>query len=296
MKRPELMRRSESRFLDIRGLRYHLRCWPRPGAPKIVLLHGWMDVSASFQFLVDALRGDWEVFAPDWRGYGLTEWAKSDCYWFPDYIADLDFLLREIEPSAPVNLVGHSLGGNVAALYAGVRPRRIRRLVNLEGFGLPATDPAQSPARYARWLDELHERPRLRPYASFAELAERLRRNNPRLTQERAQFLASHWGKEEAESGAVNLRGDPAHKVVSPLLYRYEEARAVWQQVSAPVLWVDADESDTLRRMKLDPAEQAARRAAFRDLRHVTVPQAGHMLHHDQPERVAALMEDFFLG
>jgi pimeloyl-ACP methyl ester carboxylesterase len=296
MKRPELMKRSESRFLDIRGLRYHLRCWPRPGAPKIVLLHGWMDVSASFQFLVDALRGDWEVFAPDWRGYGLTEWAKSDCYWFPDYIADLDFLLREIDPSAPVNLVGHSLGGNVAALYAGVRPERIRRLVNLEGFGLPASEAGQAPGRYARWLDELHERPQLRPYASFAELAERLRRNNPRLTQERAQFLARHWGKEEGEGGAVSLRGDPAHKVVNPLLYRYEEVRAVWQQVSAPVLWVDAAESDTLRRMKLDPAEQAARRAAFRDLRHVTVPEAGHMLHHDQPERVAALMEDFFLG
>ncbi|HEX5477218.1 MAG TPA: alpha/beta hydrolase [Burkholderiales bacterium] len=295
MKRPELMKRSESRFLDIRGLRYHLRCWPRPGAPKIVLLHGWMDVSASFQFLVDALRGDWEVFAPDWRGYGLTDWAKSDCYWFPDYIADLDFLLREIEPSAPVNLVGHSLGGNVAALYAGVRPERVRRLVNLEGFGLPATEAAQAPGRYARWLDELHERPQLRPYASFAELAERLRRNNPRLTQERAQFLARHWGKEEGEGGAVSLRGDPAHKVVNPLLYRYEEVRAVWQQVSAPVLWVDAAESDTLRRMKLDPAEQAARRAAFRDLRHATVQGAGHMLHHDQPERVAALMEDFFL-
>lgn len=296
MKRPELMKRSESRFLDIRGLRYHLRCWPRPGAPKIVLLHGWMDVSASFQFLVDALRGDWDVFAPDWRGYGLTDWAKSDCYWFPDYIADLDFLLREIEPSAPVNLLGHSLGGNVAALYAGIRPERIRRLVNLEGFGLPASEPGQAPGRYARWLDELHERPQLRPYASFAELAERLRRNNPRLTRERAQFLARHWGKEEGEGGEVRLRGDPAHKVVNPLLYRYEEVRAVWQQVSAPVLWVDAAESDTLRRMKLDPAEQAGRRAAFRDLRHVTVEEAGHMLHHDQPERVAALLEDFLLA
>ena len=55
----------------------------RAGAPKMVLLHGWMDVSASFQFLVDALRGDWDVYAPDWRGYGLTDWGKADCYWFP---------------------------------------------------------------------------------------------------------------------------------------------------------------------------------------------------------------------
>ena len=120
------MRQSESTFVQIRGLRYHVRRWPAPGAPKMVLLHGWMDVSASFQFLVDALEKEWDVYAPDWRGYGLTEWGKADCYWFPDYIADLDFLLGEID-AGPVNLVGHSLGGNVGALYAGVRPQRIAR-------------------------------------------------------------------------------------------------------------------------------------------------------------------------
>ena len=92
------------------------------------------------------------------------------------------------------------------------------------------------------------------------------------------------------------LRGDPAHKVINPLLYRYEEVRACWQQVSAPVLWVEAADSDTLKRMKMDPAQQAERRAAFRNLRHVVVPEAGHMLHHDQPERVAGLIEDFLLG
>ncbi len=287
------MRQSESRFIEIRGLRYHVRRWPRAGAPKIFLFHGWMDVSASFQFLVDALRGDWDVYAPDWRGYGLTEWGKSDCYWFPDYIADLDFLLREIQPEKPANLVGHSLGGNVVALYAGIRPERVGKLVNLEGFGLPPTRPEQAPRRYKAWLDELDERPRLRPYASFAELAERLRKNNPRLPAERAQFLAQHWGREEG--GGVVLRSDPAHKVINPLLYRYEEVRACWQQVSAPVLWVEASESDTLKRMKMDPAQQAERRAAFPNLRHETVEQAGHMLHHDQPEAVARLIEDFLL-
>ena len=287
------MRQSESQFVEIRGLRYHVRRWPRAGAPKVFLFHGWMDVSASFQFLVDALRGDWDVYAPDWRGYGLTEWGKSDCYWFPDYIADLDFLLREIQPAKPANLVGHSLGGNVVALYAGIRPGRVGKLINLEGFGLPPTRPEQAPRRYEAWLDELDERPQLRPYANFAELAERLRKNNPRLPAERAQFLAQHWGREEG--GGVVLRSDPAHKVINPLLYRYEEVRACWQQVSAPVLWVEASESDTLKRMKMDPAQQAERRAAFPNLRHEIVKEAGHMLHHDQPEAVARLIEDFLL-
>ncbi|HXJ10401.1 MAG TPA: alpha/beta hydrolase [Burkholderiales bacterium] len=288
------MKTSESQFLDIRGLRYHVRRWARPGAPKMVLLHGWMDVSASFQFLVDALRGEWDVYAPDWRGYGMTEWGKSDCYWFPDYLADLDFLLDAIEREQPVNLVGHSLGGNVAALYAGVRPQRIAKLVNLEGFGLPPTRPEQAATRYSRWLDELHQRPGLRPYRDFGELARKLQSNNPRLTDERALFLARHWGKEEG--GQVVLRGDPAHKIVNPLLYRYEEVHAVWQQVTAPVLWIEATESDTLKRMSLDPAHLADRRAAFRTLRLVRMEQAGHMLHHDQPEVLAAHLEKFLDG
>ena len=286
------MRKSDSAFFDIRGLRYHVRRWQRPGARKMVLLHGWMDVSASFQFLVDCLQGEWDVYAPDWRGYGLTEWGKSDCYWFPDYLADLDRLLDKIEIEAPLDLIGHSLGGNVAALYAGIRPARVRRLVNLEGFGLPATRPGQAPQRYVRWLDELRQPPGLRPYESFAALAARLRQSNPRLTQERAVFLAQHWGREDRE-GRVMLRSDPAHKIVNPLLYRVEEVRAVWQQVRAPVLWIDAAESDTLKRLGMDAAEHAERRRYFSDLRYETIRDAGHMLHHDQPLAVARLIEPF---
>ena len=285
------MLNSESLFFPIRGLRYHVRRWARPGAPKMVLLHGWMDVSASFQFLVDAVRGPWDVYAPDWRGYGLTEWGKADCYWFPDYIADLDFLLERID-AGPINLVGHSLGGNVAALYAGARPARVRRLVNLEGFGMPPTRPEDAPQRYGRWLDELRERPGLRPYASFSELAERLKKGNPRLGEDKAGFLARHWGRETEEGGVV-LRGDPAHKIVNPVLYRYDEVRASWRQVSAPVLWVEAAESDTPARMKLDAAQLAERRSAFANLRYEVLKDAGHMLHHDQPAALARLIEEF---
>lgn len=288
------MRAAESIFYDIRGLRYHVRRWPAAGAAtrRLVLLHGWMDVSASFQFLVDALAPGWDVFAPDWRGYGLTEWGRSDCYWFPDYIADLDALLRSIQPDAPVNLVGHSLGGNVAALYAGVRPERIARLVNLEGFGMARTHPEQAPKRYGLWLDELREPPQLKPYADFSALADRMQKTNPRLPRERAEFLAQHWGR-RTDDGQVVLRGDPAHKIINPVLYHYEEARACWQSITAPVLWVDAAESDIQKRMKLAADDYADRRNAHRRLRYVTVEGAGHMLHHDQPERVAQLIEEF---
>jgi pimeloyl-ACP methyl ester carboxylesterase len=286
------MRQSESEFLQIRGLRYHVRRWSAATAPKMVLLHGWMDVSASFQFVVDALERDWDVYAPDWRGYGLTDWGKSDCYWFPDYIADLDVLLDIVSPGVAINLVGHSLGGNVAALYAGIRPERVARFVNLEGFGMAPTRPEQAPKRYARWLEELRDPPELRPYESFAALADRLQQNNKRLSREKAEFLARHWGQEVKGKGVV-LRSDPAHKIVNPVLYRYEEVRACWREVSAPVLWVDAAETETPKRLNMSPSELAERRATFGNLRHVTVPDAGHMLHHDQPAAVARLLEEF---
>ena len=286
------MRPSESAFHQIRGLRYHVRHWASAGAPKMVLLHGWMDVSASFQFMVDALARDWDVYAPDWRGYGLTDWGKADCSWFPDYIADLDALLEHIEPTVPVNLVGHSLGGNVAALYAGVRPERIARFVNLEGFGMAPTRAEQAPKRYARWLEELRDPPGLRPYEGFSALAERLRAGNKRLTKENADFLARHWGQEVAGKGVV-LRGDPAHKIVNPVLYRYEEVRACWEQIRAPVLWVEGAESETPQRLHLNAAQLAERRAAFQNLRVEIVQHAGHMLHHDQPAAVARLVEQF---
>jgi pimeloyl-ACP methyl ester carboxylesterase len=288
------MRHSESEFFDIRGLRYHVRHWAGNPSRRMVLLHGWMDVSASFQFLVDALSLDWDVYAPDWRGYGLTAWSGSDNYWFPDYIGDLDLLLEHIQPQAPVNLVGHSLGGNVGGLYAGIRPARIARFVNLEGFGMPQTKAEQAPKRYARWMDELKASPGWRPYASYAELADRLQKNNPRLARERAEFLARHWGR-DAEGGGVVLRSDPAHKLINATLYRLDEARACWERVTAPVLWVDAAESETMKRMRLTPDQLAERRAAFKDLKHHTLADAGHMLHHDQPEALARLIEAFLL-
>lgn len=286
------MRQSESLFFELRGLRYHVRHWRGEAARRMILLHGWMDVSASFQFLVDELAPDWDVYAPDWRGYGLTSWSGADSYWFPDYIADLDQILDRIQPDSPVNLVGHSLGGNVAALYAGIRPERIARFVNLEGFGMPATRAEEAPKRYVRWMEELRVESRLRPYDSYGALADRLQQNNSRLTRERAEFLARHWGK-DAPGGGVVLRSDPAHKLVNANLYRLDEAMACWQRATAPVLWVDAEHSETRTRMSLSAAALAERRAAFKDLRQVTVPDAGHMLHHDQPGRVARLIGDF---
>jgi pimeloyl-ACP methyl ester carboxylesterase len=289
------MKSSRSEFITVRGLQYHVRHWGKDGAPKLFMMHGWMDVSVSFQFVVDCLSRDWHVIAPDWRGFGLTQSPDVDCYWFPDYIGDLDVILAHYCADEPVNLLGHSMGGNVSTLYAGVRPARIRKLINLEGFGLPVSRPEQAPGRYAKWLDELRNPPSLRAYSSQAKVAARLQKNNPRLTDARAAFLSSHWSAQNAQ-GQWEILGDPAHKLTSPILYRVEEALACWQAISAPVLWVEADDTEAWRWM--GPKETARieidRRIKF--IPHVTtaiISNAGHMLHHDQPEALAALIEPF---
>jgi pimeloyl-ACP methyl ester carboxylesterase len=285
------MKPSQSHIWQVRGLRYHVRTWGNERDPKLVLLHGWMDVSASFQFLVDALRLDWYVVAPDWRGFGLSEWASGG-YWFADYIADLEVLLRQVSPDHPVNLVGHSMGGNVAGLYAGIRPGRVARLALLEGFGLPRTASTAAPQRYAKWLDQLAQPLSFKPYASFEEVEARLMQNNRRLSREKARFLAPHWAK-RLDSGEVALNSDPAHKLVNPVLYRLDEALACWKQITAPAVWVWGDGHRMRQWLKDNQADLEQRRAAFGDLIEHTLSDAGHMMHHDRPEALAAVLEDF---
>ena len=285
------MKQSESHFHEIRGLRHHVRTWGNPDAPRLFLLHGWMDVSASFQFLVDSFKREWHVIAPDWRGFGLSEWTREG-YWFADYYADLEALLALYYKDAPGNIVGHSMGGVVSGMFAGMRPGRVARLALLEGLGLQRQPAERAPTRYAQWLDGLKDPPRFRPYRSFDEVAARLKRDNSRLTDEKAAFLAQHWAK-QLDTGEVALVSDPRHKIANPYLFRVEEAIACWRRISAPVLLVSGKQSNIPGRIKDTPEQLAERTGAFRNRRAVELDDCGHMMHHDQPERLAEVIEEF---
>ena len=291
---------SRSEFVRVRQLSCHLRSWGEPDAarPPLVLMHGWMDVSASWQFMVDAMATDRWILA---RGFGLTtcEGPAPESYWFPDYLADLDALLDEVVGERPVDLVGHSMGGNVATVYAGVRPQRIHRLVNLEGFGMPEAHPSQAPGRYTQWLDELKAMRQgdkaLKNYSSPDGVARRLMKTNPRLPQDKADWLARQWAAPNAQ-GEWHILGDAAHKVVSANLYRVEETLELYRRITAPVLSITASD-DSLAlwwKGKFTLAQYHERIRAIPDLRSAVVNDAGHMMHHDQPVALARLIEDFF--
>ena len=296
----QVLKPSRSSTLAMRHLSYHVRHWGPDTSPlpTLVLLHGWMDVSASYQFTVDALQHERRIIAPDWRGFGLTTGAPVDHYVFADYLADLDLLLDHYAPGEAIDLVGHSMGGNVAMMYAGVRPERIRRLVNLEGFGLPATRPDQAPKRYAQWIDEIKQLHTgdmaLKGYDSQDGVARRLMKTNPRLSEDKAQWLAGHWAQPNAK-GQWEILGDPAHKITSAQLYRLDEAMALYKNITAPVLAVEASDDSLSQwwkgRYTLDEYHQ--RLTHVRNCRTAVVHDAAHMLHHDQPAQVARLIEEF---
>ena len=295
-------RASTHTYASVRGYNYLVRQWlpssPNNRVPPLVMLHGFMDVSASFQFVVDALNADRHVIALDWRGFGLsTPQAPNtyvDSYWFADYLGDLDALLDLVQPQGKLDLLGHSMGGNIAMVYAGVRPTRIRKLINLEGFGLPDTTPDQAPARYAKWLDQLKTPQRLRNYASIEKVAERMQKNNARLTTDKALWLAAFWA-EEGTDGHWLLRSDAAHKRINPLLYRDEEIAACRRRITAPTLWVAGAQSDLLNLWSGQSARAVwdARLAVVPQLQSLTIENCGHMIHHDQADNLALALEQF---
>jgi pimeloyl-ACP methyl ester carboxylesterase len=190
------------------------------------------------------------------------------------------------------------MGGHVATLYAGVRPERVQKLINLEGFGMPATRPAQAPSRYAKWMDELKALQRgemdLKPYANLEAVAQRLMKTNPRLGSDKAHWLAQHWARAN-DQGEWRVLGHAGHKIINAQLFKTDETQAIYERITAPTLCVVAD-TDSLSQWWRDSytlAEFMQRMAAVPHITHATVHEAGHMLHHDQPQQLARLIEDF---
>ena len=278
--------------VTVRGLRHRLTWWGERSANPVILLHGWMDTSETWQFLVDHLPEDWSCVAPDWRGFGGTEWP-ADGYWFADYFADLEALLDVVCPGTPARLIAHSMGGNVATMYAGIRPRRVRWVVNVEGVGLKRSPPDAAPGRYAEWLDAQLEPVQSRRYGSIESVVNFILARNPAMTRERAEFLARAWTRTDGDG--VTMVFDPRHRRVSAMLFRREEAEACWRHVEAPVLLFLGENSEVLPRIRPDGSDEYFH-SLYRHLSIVHVPGVGHMMHLEAPELLARHIAGFASG
>jgi pimeloyl-ACP methyl ester carboxylesterase len=290
--RPRKVARSS--FIEMRGLRCHVRTWgPETSGPEtsptVVLLHGSRDCGATFQFMIDAFSREYRFVAPDWRGYGRTDWNPQG-YWFQDYLADLDIVLDAVAPGKPVALVGHSLGGQAAGIYAGVRPKRVSRLVALDAFGLVDSDPNEAPDTLATWIDIWRQGPETsRPYDTLAQMAERLQQTNRRLSADKALFLAAESSRARPD-GKLEWSFDPMHRAPFAIGHRNSEWAACMKRIEAPTLWLASDRKS---RIDSEPGGIAARAALLKNVVVEKVLDTSHNLHHDRPADVARIVEAF---
>jgi pimeloyl-ACP methyl ester carboxylesterase len=147
-----------------------------------------------------------------------------------------------------------------------------------------------APKRFRKWLGEVAAPPQQKYYASFEELAERIRKKHPQLSNERSLFVARGWGRLEAD-GRVGLCADPMHRMSGPGLYKAAESAAIWREITAPTLFVDAEKSVFAQAISKD--EKAMRRACFRNLVEAQINGAGHMLNFDAPAQTAKTILEF---
>ncbi len=281
------LHRPRKTFLRVNGIRHCIREWGGPADRPILMLHGHLDSSATFQFLADELAGNYRIVAPDLRGFGETRWAAYG-YSFEDYLADIDAIV-EHHFCEPVTVVGHSLGGNLAMMFAGVRNKDVNAVVSLDGFGMSDFDRQLVTTHYRRWLDAKRRTPCGLSLQNLEDATRRLMRANANLPEDKAHFLASKLSKRI--EGKFAWRFDPAHRGPFPRPYCSSDWLQAIQEITVPVLWIGSDQpyppSIALNSPTLDDRIRLSRASFHR------VAGASHNLHHDAPKQVAAHLVKF---
>jgi len=281
----------QSRYFQSQGLKLHFTDWGNASAPPLLLVHGGLDHSRSWDHLAQALAADFHVVAPDLRGHGDSAWATGSSYSLADHVYDLTNLVKS-ESFGPVAIVGHSMGGMVSLTYAGAFPERVSKLVVLDGVtNFPARRPKPADVRIADWagdLDKLAQR-KIHRYATVADGADRIVGRNPRLTRAQAMHLATH-GMKRNDDGSFSWKYDPYLRARAPYRLSLDDNTGLWSRIACPTLLVAASESF------LPDPEKAGVMSHFKHAELAKIAGAGHWLQHDKPDEVLALIQRFLAG
>ena len=273
-------------------LRLHYVDWGNPTAPPLLLLHGGRDHSRSWDWAAESLREDWHVIAPDLRGHGDSAWAPDGNYPISAFVYDLAQLIHQLGV-APLTIVAHSLGGNIATRYTGLYPDNVRKLVTIEGLGpSPKVQAERSatpfPERWRKWIaDKRVASGRLpKRYATIDDALARMRSENTYLTEDQARHLTTH-GVNRNEDGSWSWKFDN-HLNVWPFEDTpRSDIETLWEAITCPTLLLYGADS-----WASNP-EKDGRLKHFRNARVVEFENAGHWLHHDQFERFMTELHAF---
>ena len=279
-----------SHHFTSQGVKLHYLDWGNSDAPTLLLIHGTRDHARSWDWTARALRDRWHVVALDLRGHGDSEWPPDGAYLLPYHLLDILEMIELLGP-APVTVVAHSFGGNVVARYAGIYPERIRKIVFVDSLG-PTPDnygnwAKEGPVKRSRdWIAQRRDAGLMQPrrLASIEDGAARMRKTNPRLTEDQALHLASH-GLRKFEDG-YSWKFDPRVSMFAPEDFAVQGS-FYWREITAPALILYGRKSWTS-----DPVADG-RAAFFQHKRCVTFEDAGHWIHHDVLDEFLRLLNEF---
>lgn len=281
----------KTRSFTSRGLELVVHEWGNPAGPPLLLIHGFLDHGRSFHALGEGLEASYRLIAPDLRGHGLSgRVGQGGTYWFPDYLLDLDALFTEMNLDS-VHVAGHSMGASVGIYLAGSHPERVASLILLDGMAPPEGDAEKGPRALRKWVEAVRRLEHASPTGSadLDGIARRLGRMSPRADADLLRRLAPD-ACYLADDGLYYFHHDPIHR--APMAVPFDGARldVFLRAVACPTLVVWAEHTP------FKPAEADARVALLRDARVVTVPGAGHNLHHEQPQATAEVISAFLNG
>lgn len=274
-------------------LKLHYLDWGNDAAPHMLLVHGIRDHCHNWDWVAQSLATEYHIVAPDQRGHGDSEWATGSNYNHLDHIYDMAQLVNQ-ENLEPVHMIAHSMGGTLASLFAGIYPEKIASLTIIEGVGGIHhwfQDPPGIQEKIRQWISNTRALAGrdVRKYKTLEEALQRMQLSNPHLDEARAKHLTIH-GSNRNEDGTYSWKFDNYTHLRAIYDIDWEHMLELWQEITCPVLLVNGSEGYPFRIGQNDT------RQYFRNANVINIKDAGHWVHHDQPDEFLSIVREFLNG